>query len=188
MTNKIALQWFNHFYIELQNNVDFTCIELSDLKGIVADLKDNTFISSISFDDINNKESGLSRSIEILTTCLSALDCDYNDLSYDEFFTNLEYIFNNISTDDFTIDDLPCGDVRLIHENEVDQIWSDELKQTIEECYDLSSISDLPSFIVVEIDWDTTINNAKIDGMGHCFAQYDGEAHYSSPFHIFRTN
>lgn len=67
-------------------------------------------------------------------------------------------------SEDFWVDD-----VRFISEDVVDEVWTESLIEMIKDCYYLS---DVPSF--VEIDWEQTAENCKVDGMGHHFNSYDG--------------
>lgn len=72
---------------------------------------------------------------------------------------------------------------RVIHTQVIEDIWTESLIEQIKDCYDLS---DLPSF--VEIDWEATADNCKVDGMGHHFSGYDGNEAESGNWHIFRNN
>ena len=65
--------------------------------------------------------------------------------------------------------DVWVDDVRFIKASAIDEIWTDSLIEEIKDCYDLSYI---PGFIV--IDWEQTVENCKVEGMGHHFNQYDG--------------
>jgi len=77
-----------------------------------------------------------------------------------------------------------CGfEVRIIPEDIIEELWTDSLIEQIKECYDLSNV---PSF--VEIDWEKTADNCKVDGMGHHFSGYDGSEHETKNYYYFRTN
>lgn len=190
MTNyNNASKLLKFFYIDLCGNVDFSEFSLSEMKEMIQDIKED-HQGSIALNVINDyfdkEDLPDSKAITLLRTCLDAVDCSFEDLEYYEFFKLLDqftdYINGNCE-DDFYIDDLPCGEVRLIHESEIDDIWKESLIEMIKDCYDLS---DVPSF--VEIDWEATAKNCMVDGKGHHFASYDHQEHYSNGFYIFRIN
>ena len=83
--------------------------------------------------------------------------------------------------------DFEVGNYRFIHEDEIDDAFYASCKDTIESCYDLEAINSLPSFIVVDIDWDATIENCKADGYGHQFADYDGATRQYGDYYFFVT-
>lgn len=190
MTNySNASKLLKFFYIDLCGNVDFTDFELSEMKEMIRDIKEdyeNNIDLDVITDYFDKEDLPVSRAITLLRTCLDAVDCSFEDLEYYEFFKLLDqftdYINGNYEAD-FYIDDLPCGDVRLIHEDAIDDIWEESLIEQIKECCDLSNVPDF-----VEIDWEATAKNCMVDGKGHHFASYDGEEHYSNGFYIFRTN
>ena len=120
----------------------------------------------------------------ILETCFSATDSTTGDLALWEAKDLINEIKDKMrSEDDFRIDSLLCGEVRIIEENAIEEIWHASLIEQIEGCHDLSFI---PSFVA--IDWEQTVENCKSDGMGHHFASYDHEEHSCEGFYIFRTN
>lgn len=124
--------------------------------------------------------------IEILETALNAVNCDFSDYGgYGGIRDAVNALMDKCEEDnDFYLDDvLPSGEVRMIHEDFIDDIWSESLEELIKECYDLGN---LPHF--VEIDWDKTVDNCKVDGKGHHFAGYDHEEHHCNEWYIFRTN
>lgn len=124
------------------------------------------------------------QSLQLLVTCANATDSNFDDFEIYEILDLIESIKNSMQTeDDFTIDDFPCGEVRVIDKDAIDQIWADSLIELVKDCYDLSEV---PDFVV--IDWEQTAENMKADGLGHHFAGYDHEEHESGNFHIFRTN
>ena len=129
----------------------------------------------------------------ILETSNSACDCTNDDYTFTELKELVQEILDVIEsgTDestDFTIDTLACGEVRVIHESVINELWSEGIEESIKDCYDLTNITDLPFFIVIDIDWEATVDNCKRDGMGHHFSGYDGEEHDTDGYHIFRTN
>jgi hypothetical protein len=79
--------------------------------------------------------------------------------------------------------DFESNKYRFIQEYHIDFVFNESVIDQIKECYNLG---DIPSFI--EIDWDTTVENCKVDGYGHHFAHYDGEEHESEGYYIFRVN
>lgn len=177
----IQAKLLNFFYCDLQKNVDFSDLTLEEVKEFLSDLKTMGYGWDLVDQLINGVvDSDYYRASEILKTCLNATDSDFNDLDIFEYMDYLEEI-NNFSGDNYI--DLPCGECRVIHETDIDDIWHDELIQTFKECYDLSNI---PDFIC--IDWDATADNCKVDGKGHHFASYDHEEHYCNGYFIFRTN
>lgn len=195
---KNAVELFRFFYLEQAGNVDCTDLTLSEVKEHIASLMSDEYkeFSEITSDDDGSliniyqafkdgmTDADLLVSVDILDTCLDATNSSYSDLEAYEFFDLVLEIQEKRSTEeDFWIDSLPCGEVRCINENEIDEIWTDSLIEQIKKCYDLS---DLPDFI--SIDWSVTAENCKADGMGHHFASYDHEDHYSNGLHIFRTN
>ncbi len=119
---------------------------------------------------------------DILETCLNAVGDNPNDYTFTELKELLAEILENTESDYYN-DSLKGGEVRLIHERAIDEIWTDSLIELIKDCYDLSNV---PTF--VSIDWGQTAENCKVDGMGHHFASYDGEEYESGVWHIFRTN
>jgi len=78
--------------------------------------------------------------------------------------------------------DFEVSGVRFIHEDDIDEIWTESLIDMIKDCYPLSD-SEIPSFI--EIDWDATAENCKVDGMGHHFNSYDGGEDEVLSYHVF---
>jgi hypothetical protein len=117
----------------------------------------------------------------ILETSIDAVDGSPTDYTFDELKSLMVEILDNAENDYWL--ELEGGEVRLIHDDSIDQIWTDALIGQVKECYNLD---DIPSFI--SIDWEQTAENCKVDGMGHCFAGYDHEEHKSGDWNIFRTN
>ena len=74
---------------------------------------------------------------------------------------------------------------RIIHEDDIWDLYVEEIKNTTEECY--LGGSEIPSFIA--IDWEETAKNCyDVDGYAHTFAHYDGEELNAGDYYIFRTN
>lgn len=134
--------------------------------------------------EVINTDSDNYRALGLLVVASNATDSDFNDFEIYEILDLIESIKDSMQTeDDFSIDGLPCGEVRVICKDAIDEIWTESLIETVKECYDLSNV---PAFVA--IDWDKTAENLKADGLGPHFAGYDHEEHESGNFHIFRTN
>jgi len=84
----------------------------------------------------------------------------------------LNEIDQNMSGD-FTIK-FDGNEYRIIHNESIWDIYVEEIKQIVNDCYDLK-LDNIPAFIAVSIDWEATAHNAYADGYGHTFASYDGE-------------
>lgn len=99
----------------------------------------------------------------------------------------LDEIAENMS-DDFSFD-FDGNEYRIIHDAAIWDIYVDEIKQIVNDCYDIK-LDKIPAFIAVSIDWEATAHNAYSDGYGHTFASYDGEETTSDngDYWIFRTN
>lgn len=179
-TLKQAFNLYRFFSFEIQGNADLSESEVYEVKDAINDIIERGLTEKYSPESFQSGGDYFEE-YEILETCLEATDSDFNDLEFYEFIELIEEL-NDLSADNW-IDSLPCGEVRIIHEDDVDQIWEESLIEQIKECYDLSNV---PSF--VEIDWQATAENCKIDGKGHHFGTYDGYEHYSNGFYIFRTN
>lgn len=110
-------------------------------------------------------------------------DIDNNDLELIELYETLE---NEIESDDFTVE-FDGNEYRIISDNSIWGIYVEEIKNIVEDCYDLK-LDSIPDFIAFEIDWGQTAKNAYADGYGHTFASYDGEESEAAGFWIFRTN
>ena len=127
--------------------------------------------------------SNIKRARNILQTCINAVDSSPKDYELFELKELIQKIMDKTSSEDDFWLDLEGGEVRLIDEDAIDEIWTDSLIDQIKECYDLP---DLPPFVA--IDWEETAKNCKVDGLGHHFASYDHNEHNSENWHIFRTN
>lgn len=97
-------------------------------------------------------------------------------------------ITNNIESceDDFYLD-FDDNEYRLIADESIWDIYVEEIKNIVEDCYDLK-LDSIPDFVAFEIDWDQTAKNAYVDGYGHTFAGYDGEETEAGGYWIFRVN
>jgi hypothetical protein len=110
-------------------------------------------------------------------------DIDSNDLELIELYETLE---SKIGSDDYNID-FDGNEYRIISDSSIWEIYVEEIKNIVTDCYDLN-LDAIPSFIAVEIDWEQTATNAHADGYGHTFASYDHEESEAAGFWIFRTN
>lgn len=109
-------------------------------------------------------------------------------LDYEDIREGLENIESNYSYDfHFEFDG---AEYRVIHDSEIWNIYVEEIKGIVEDCYsDVIKLDKIPAFIAVSIDWEATAHNAFADGYAHTFASYDGEE--IGPvrgYYIFRTN
>ena len=136
----------------------------------------------------------ISKARNILAACLDSVGCDSSDLSLSEAKEVMQDIISNvigirlgdngeIINSDYNLEVGYLGEVRIISEDHIDSIWTDSLIEQVQECYDLSNV---PSF--VEIDWEATAENCKVDGLGHHFNSYDGGEENAEGVYIFRTN
>lgn len=147
----------------------------------IAELKDegNDFQNLEHVIDIfNYREDLTDDQKEIFNEIINSESIDNTD----EQLELLETIYNADWNDDFYIECLGF-EFRVIHNDAIDEIWSESLEEQLKECYDLSSI---PNFIV--IDWEQSVDNCKVDGKGHHFATYDGDEHDTTNYTFFKTN
>ena len=79
------------------------------------------------------------------------------------------------------------NEYRLIAESAIWGIYVEEIKNIVNDCYDLK-LDDVPHWIALEIDWEQTAKNAYDDGYGHTFSGYDGSEYEAGKYYIFRTN
>jgi len=103
------------------------------------------------------------------------------DLTYTEAKEALQEL------DDITSDywfDFQGMDFRIIHEDDIWDIYVEAIKDITEDCYLVTN--EIPSFLA--IDWEETAKNCYVDGYAHTFATYDGEELNSGDYYIFRTN
>lgn len=98
----------------------------------------------------------------------------------------IETLREKIGEDDFQFD-FDGNEYRIISEDSIWDIYVEEIKQLVEDCYELN-FDKIPSFIAVEIDWEKTAQNAYVDGYGHTFSRYDGSEYEAAGYWIFRVN
>ena len=127
---------------------------------------------------------------KVLELAMEATETNTGDFDLWEIKESLQEIIDNVIgyiKVDYKFE-LPCGEVRIISGDHLDQLWTDSLIEQTKECY--AGLSDLPAFI--EIDWEATAENCKSSGMGEHFASFDGEEHSvfigeGVAFYLFRT-
>lgn len=128
----------------------------------------------------------------ILETSINAVDGSTDDYCFGELKEIMQEIIDQYESDqcdDFNLDSLAGGEVRVINKSSIDEIWHDGLIDQIKDCYEFPKVlDDLPSWVACDIDWDQTAENCKIDGLGHHFSSYDGNEHSTDTHYIFRTN
>lgn len=146
----------------------------------------------------------------ILETCLDAVDSTTKDYEFSELRELLTTIEGNLGVyEDYELE-LAGGEVRVIHEDSIDEIMQDELENDpyILGCfqtYFLEQVTGLDSDLIEAIkageqheklgQWIIDNNHTKaiqegyrdVDGYGHHFAHYDSAEHEVSGHYIFRT-
>ncbi len=108
-----------------------------------------------------------------------------------DFFKALETLCEHITgysakCGDFNFE-FDGNEYRMISDSDIWDIYVDEIKQTVEDCYDLK-LDNIPDFVAWSIDWEQTAKNAYVDGYGHTFSGYDGSEEEAAGYYIFRTN
>ena len=98
----------------------------------------------------------------------------------------IEALRNSMGEDDFTFD-FDGNEYRLISESTIWSTYVAEIRNLVEDCYDLK-LDEVPDFIALSIDWEQTAKNAHADGYGHTFSGYDGSEYEAGGYYIFRTN
>ena len=83
--------------------------------------------------------------------------------------------------------DLYGTEWRIIHEDVIDEIATDEIKDLVQDCY--LNGTDLDKHWWIEIDWEKTARNCiTADGYGHHFSSYDGSEYELNGWYFFRVN
>lgn len=109
-----------------------------------------------------------------------------NESNYSELFDAIEELESNLGNDDFYFE-YDGNEYRLISESAIWDIYVDEIKNIVNDCYDLK-LDNIPSFVAWDIDWEQTAKNAYVDGYGHTFSGYDGSELEIVSYYVFRTN
>lgn len=110
--------------------------------------------------------------------------CDVD--SPDDIIEALESLRDCYGESDFMLD-FDGNEYRLIGENAIWGIYVDEIRNIVEDCYDLK-LNNIPDFVAWDIDWEQTARNAYADGYGHTYSGYDGSELNTGKYFIFRTN
>lgn len=109
-----------------------------------------------------------------------------HDLSLTDAREAIETLRKKMGEDDFSFE-LDGNEYRLISESEIWDIYVGEIKNIVNDCYDLN-LDKIPQFIALSINWEETAKNAYADGYGHTFSSYDGSECEAGGYFIFRTN
>jgi len=110
-----------------------------------------------------------------------------HDVTYSEAKEALVELNDGISEKEDIWFEFDGNDYRIIHEDSIWDIYVDEIKEVVNDCYDLK-LDDVPDWIALEIDWEQTAKNAYVDGYGHHFSSYDGSETDAAKHFIFRVN
>lgn len=114
------------------------------------------------------------------------VDAEDEDCSVKAELTETLENIESTTGDDFRVEH-DGNEYRFIRQSAIWDIYVEEIKQLVNDCYDLK-LDKLPDFIAVSIDWEQTAKNAFVDGYGHTFSGYDGNEVETENFHVFRTN
>lgn len=110
-----------------------------------------------------------------------------NQSEFSEIIEALETLEYNLSDTDFT-SEYDGNEYRLISDTVLFETYTEEIKNIIEDCYDLK-LKDIPDFVAFTIDWEQTASNALVDGYAHTFSTYDGSTHIEvEGYNIFYVN
>ena len=88
-------------------------------------------------------------------------------------------------TGDFNFD-FDGNEYRIISEGAIWDIYVQEIKNIVTDCYDLK-LDKIPDFVAFSIDWEQTARNAYSDGYGHTFSSYDGSGIEVNGYWVFRV-
>jgi len=115
--------------------------------------------------------------------------CDYHShsLIYSEARDALIELNDLLNEDDDICFDFDGNEYRIIHDDAIWDIYVEEIKGIVNECYDLK-LDQIPDWIAFSIDWEATAENAYMDGYGHHFSGYDGSETEAGGYYIFRMN
>ena len=138
----------------------------------------------------SGEETDEETAFELVKTCLNACGDSLDDLILTELFDLIKETSYNVGTDDFYIDDLPGGECRLIHEEDIERIHNDyclELAKETLACH-VDDLNNLPQILKNNISIEGIAEDLKQDPYPVCFATYDHEEHSAGNYYIFRTN
>jgi hypothetical protein len=152
---------------------------------IVNKLNLNQLKARIKMTKSNTATNALKQARNIVQVSMAACDSSTQDYDLSEMKALVQEVWGNLqlNENDFFLEDIEGGEVRVIHSSIIDQLWTDGLLEIIKEGF---GFHDTPDY--VEIDWYATVENCKIDGIGSHFASYDGNEHQSGDYYIFRVN
>lgn len=115
-----------------------------------------------------------------------------HDLTYEEAKEALELFESKFGVYGDFYFELDGNEYRLIHEDDIEEIFADEVRQTIEDCYDMENLTDRDKigFLAdhIEVDWEGVVSACLHDGYGHQFSSYDGSEYEAGGYYIFRNN
>jgi hypothetical protein len=162
------------------------------MQNIISRIKNIVSAYNASFNDEERPVNAISPSddiIAILATLCEEAGYD-DDENSDDVIEYLETLINDFD-DDFSFD-FEGAEYRIIAESSIWNIYVEEIRHIVEECYDLK-LDNIPDFVAFEIDWNKTAENASVDGYGHTFSGYDGSElevflNGKMQYYIFRTN
>lgn len=108
-----------------------------------------------------------------------------HSIDMDQAREAIETLRDNLNSDfNFEFDG---NEYRIIADDCIWDIYVEEIKNIVEDCYDLK-LDSIPDFVAFSIDWEQTAKNAYVDGYGHTFSGYDGSECEAGGYWIFRTN
>ena len=92
-------------------------------------------------------------------------------------------------SDDFTVE-LNEGEYRIIHDNAIEDIFDSEIRELADDCYDVEGIKEKMGNVgrYFTFDYDSFVEDCRMDGYGHHFSGYDGSEESVGPWNIFRVN
>ena len=115
-----------------------------------------------------------------------------HDLTYEEAKEALELFESKFGVYGDFYFELDGNEYRLIHEDDIEEIFADEVRQTIEDCYDMENLTDRDKigFLAdhIEVDWEGVVSACLQDGYGHQFSSYDSSEYEAGGYYIFRNN
>jgi hypothetical protein len=164
------------------------------MQNTVNSIKNIVSAYNASFNDEERPVNAIRPSDDILSILATLCEEQGFDLriepTHEDIISHLETLINDFD-DDFSFD-FEGAEYRIIAESSIWNIYVDEIRHIVEDCYDLK-LDNIPDFVAFEIDWNKTAENAYQDGYGHTFSSYDFSelevgvngilTHY-----IFRTN
>lgn len=113
-----------------------------------------------------------------------ALEIDHSDIRSDA-----RDILSAYNGKDFIVE-LGRKEYRIIHDDVIDDIFDSQLRELVDECYDIEEIKEKMGNVgrYFTFDYDSFVDDCRIDGYGHHFASYNGEEIEVSNWHIFRVS